>query len=723
MIRSLLFAGMLVPGIAAAQTGQISGRVTNTTGLGLMNVRIDFYQPLGSGWSPIVASATTDANGSYVRPGLVAGEYAVKTTNTALYVDEAYNDVICLGLLSECAGLTRVAVAAGGSVSNIDFVLSPGGGISGRVTDAAGTGLPNVLVAPYQKTATGGYTSLYGRYTDASGNYAITTGLPTGTYYLKTSNSVGYVDEVYNDVACAKGIGSCPPGTGVGVAQGVTTSSIDFALALGGRIAGRVTDGANTALQGVTVYVYEKTITGSYDYLLSISTDASGGYLTTTGLPTGTYYLHTANRAGYLDEVYDDVPCPGYRYIGTCAAGTGVSVSLGVTTSNTNFVLLPGGNISGRVTDVTGTGLSGVKVDFFEKTSGDSFSSVTSVYTDGSGNYTTPTGLPTGTYYLKTSNTAGYVDELYDDLACLGSTCPWSAATGVVVAQGVTTANTTFVLELPAARLPAGDYDGDGTADVAVYRPSTGAWYIIPSSTGTAVGFTWGMPGDVPAPADYDGDRKTDAAVFRPSTGTWYVLQTTGTAVGVSWGVASDVPVPADYDGDGKADVAVFRASTGTWYIVRSSGGTVVGLTWGVAGDVPVPADYDGDTKADPTVFRPASGAWYELRSTTGSGFGLNWGQAGDTPLAPDVDADGKADPTVFRAMSGTWYQLRSTTQSAFGVGWGGPGDQPMAGDYDGDGKADPTVFRPSSAMWYELRSTTGNGFGVVWGAPGDVPR
>ena len=48
------------------------------------------------------------------------------------------------------------------------------------------------------------------------------------------------------------------------------------------------------------------------------------------------------------------------------------------------------------------------------------------------------------------------------------------------------------------------------------------------------------MAGDVPVPGDYNGDGLTDVAVWRPSTGEWFVRgQFT-----VQWGGTGDVPVP-----------------------------------------------------------------------------------------------------------------------------------------------------------------------------------
>ncbi|MBV9780944.1 MAG: VCBS repeat-containing protein, partial [Acidobacteriaceae bacterium] len=98
----------------------------------------------------------------------------------------------------------------------------------------------------------------------------------------------------------------------------------------------------------------------------------------------------------------------------------------------------------------------------------------------------------------------------------------------------------------------SGDFDGDGVLDYAVWRPSTGVWFIVPSNGNTPYTQQWGAPGDIPVPGDYDGDGKTDFAVWRPSEGNWYVLQSSnGTQVVQQWGASGDIPVGMDYDGDG----------------------------------------------------------------------------------------------------------------------------------------------------------------------------
>ena len=49
----------------------------------------------------------------------------------------------------------------------------------------------------------------------------------------------------------------------------------------------------------------------------------------------------------------------------------------------------------------------------------------------------------------------------------------------------------------------AGDYDGDGIADLTVFRPSTGQWFVLRSSSHFTTSFAvgWGATGDIPVSA------------------------------------------------------------------------------------------------------------------------------------------------------------------------------------------------------------------------------
>jgi (2Fe-2S) ferredoxin len=245
------------------------------------------------------------------------------------------------------------------------------------------------------------------------------------------------------------------------------------------------------------------------------------------------------------------------------------------------------------------------------------------------------------------------------------------------------------------------DFDGDGKADVSVFRPTNNVWYQLLSSNAGVSAAGFGLADDRLVPADYDGDNKTDIAVYRPSNGVWYVLRSSDSTVNfTSFGTSGDIPLPNDYDGDGRADYAVFRPSNGTWYQLGSLGNQFLARQFGQAGDAPQIGDFDRDGIGDLAVFR--QGVWFLQQSSNGFS-AVSFGLPTDKPVPADYDGDGKTDVAVYR--SGVWYQLRSTegfTAISFGVST----DRPVPADYDGDGKADVAVYR--DGVWYILRSREG---------------
>ena len=230
-----------------------------------------------------------------------------------------------------------------------------------------------------------------------------------------------------------------------------------------------------------------------------------------------------------------------------------------------------------------------------------------------------------------------------------------------------------------------GDFDGDKRGDVAVYRPSSGTWFWLQSSTSNEqyAYRGWGVQaqGDVPVVGDFDGDGMVDPTVFRPRDrhvvhpGVARQLHRRGTGSGGA--SATDTLVPGDYDGDGKTDAAVYRSSTGTWYIRPSSGAPPWNVVFGQAGDEPIAGRLRRRRQARPG--------------------GLPAGERHVVLAEVVVQLHAVGLPRLGRA---------------------GAGRRPAPGDYDGDGKTDLCVFRPATGTWFILEShaawTTWNWFG--WG-------
>ncbi len=140
------------------------------------------------------------------------------------------------------------------------------------------------------------------------------------------------------------------------------------------------------------------------------------------------------------------------------------------------------------------------------------------------------------------------------------------------------------------------DLDFDGKDDPIVWRPSSGMWAALKSSTNYAdyLWLQWGLPGDYPFVGDYTGDGYPDLVVWRPSNGNWYIcpyyLDCQWANFARQFGLPTDRPVKADFDHDGILDLAVWRPSWGTFFYLSSATRDVGVVRWGLPGDIPVGA-------------------------------------------------------------------------------------------------------------------------------------
>lgn len=267
------------------------------------------------------------------------------------------------------------------------------------------------------------------------------------------------------------------------------------------------------------------------------------------------------------------------------------------------------------------------------------------------------------------------------------------------------------------------DFDGDGSNDLAVFRPSTGIWYTLNSEGFSASSL--GSEADRPVSADYDGDGRTDKAIFRNVNGmaNWIIRHSSdGGTTELQFGRASDKPVRGDFDGDGLNDLAVFRPETGVWYVKKSNNSGYIIVQFGSFEDIPAAGDFDGDGKADIAVFRPSTGVWYVINSSNGSMAINKWGSPGDIPVSGDFDGDGRNDLAVYRPSEGVWYVYRSSDGNFVIAPFGTSEDIPVAGRYDADLRTDIAVFRPSTGQWYILNSLDQTFSVQQFGLSGDIP-
>ena len=404
--------GQLVEG------GTITGTVTdlqgNTIEGAFIRVRdLDGYS---------VTSAYSDGSGQYTIERLFTGYYkAFVRSWTGNYGIEWYNDKTSFDESD------AVYTETGQTTSGIDFKLTEGGNIEGRVTDISG-GVEGVQVVAYDPSQTIPFLypsapipqiGLIRAGTDNNGNYFLGH-LPNGqvSLYFNTSNT-HHVPEWYDDKLDFEDSVAVP------TLAGQTTWGIDAELAEAGSIAGRVTDSSGDGLKDVLVWIFN--LEGSGFYQAYVYTDDEG-YYQRDRIPVGNVKvrfrpnIYTNPAGNWVVEWYNDKS--------SYAAADEVTVVANQTTGGIDAVLSDNaGNIQGRVINGGGQGIGGVQVIAYD---GSIQAQVSFSYTDSDGYYNVPR-IPTCDVklaFFTDSNKLPYSSEFYTDQSSYEDANPVSVILG-----------------------------------------------------------------------------------------------------------------------------------------------------------------------------------------------------------------------------------------------------------------------------------------------------
>jgi 5-hydroxyisourate hydrolase-like protein (transthyretin family) len=337
-------AGSAAAGIDAAMQpgGKITGTVTDAeTALPLHAYVCALPTVHRGGDEPC---AYSNGSGDYSLRGLHDGSYKVRFFAVAPdedHVSEYFDDK------PSKREADPVSVAEGEITGGIDAALSPGGKISGTVTDGqTHEPIGGVEVCTVRTFHCDG--------TDDEGEYSIRV-IPSGSYkvvFREWGNPNRHVTVYYHD---KPGTAEAQP---VAVSAGQTTDGIDQEMQPGGRISGTVyQEHSSTRIGGIPVCA---TALDDSESRCTI-TENSGEY-TLAGLPAGEYRVHFSHAqslpgaaARWMPQYYDEAD--------TAAEADPVQVDLGATTADIDAHLREGGRIEGQViAAATGKPVSGVGV-------------------------------------------------------------------------------------------------------------------------------------------------------------------------------------------------------------------------------------------------------------------------------------------------------------------------------------------------------------------------
>jgi hypothetical protein len=352
-------------------TGSISGLVTNASGGGgIANVIVRAHLcecPSYSNYD------TTDNSGYYIIPDLPAGEYTVWTDNDSIYTDVYYDDKTSQNPDTVTVGTD--------TTTGIDFSLRVGAIITGKLTLTGSPYVSAFIMATDTLTNKTYDAQPYGFAGDTA-TYTIKR-LPTGQYKLKTMNSLGYIDEYFDDKS------TWASATTISVTEGTIYSGKNITLSKGAIIKGTVNSSAKGPLKSIQLWA--QYVPDKFEWTNMGFTNTSGQYWI-TGLRSGDWKVFCYGDTTYAWEWYDNAS--------SWNGAATISVTAPDSVSGKDFSLEVGGSISGHVYGQGANPLAGGHVMAFDTSYFWSGLGVKGTQTDGSGYYKIK-GLRTGSYYVE----------------------------------------------------------------------------------------------------------------------------------------------------------------------------------------------------------------------------------------------------------------------------------------------------------------------------------
>lgn len=265
-------------------------------------------------------------------------------------------------------------------------------------------------------------------------------------------------------------------------------------------------------------------------------------------------------------------------------------------------------------------------------------------------------------------------------------------------------AESAFAFGATADDFLIGDWGGDGIDNVAVRKDIGGNGKFFFNNTNVAN--TGGSDnsfilGPVTADAlvgDWNGDGTDNVAVRRDIGGVGkFFFDTNGDRVpevDYVFGAAVDVPVVGNWDGNTTDNIGIVRDISGglRWFLAGDNGSVASNFAFGQAGDIPIVGDWNNDGSDNVGVVRNVGGILKYFLDTNGDStpeiifaFGS---QSTDTPVACRFSGvDMKDEVGIARAEGGG--ALRFITTSALDgaqtlrVRFGNAADSPFVGVFE----------------------------------------